>query len=82
MEIDTYTFRASGDLLEAIRQAAEAEGLPMNEWLAQTAARRLDRSELGRIPRRPVGRRRKPLVPDAADGPKQGPRRKRLANAS
>lgn len=47
------------DLKNAVGEAAEKEGLTMNEWVAKSLARVLNRKKLGEIKRRPPGRPRK-----------------------
>jgi hypothetical protein len=52
----------SPELKEAIGQAADAEGLAMNELVARILADHLRRPELAAIPRKPMGRPRKALA--------------------
>lgn len=44
------------ELKELISQQAEDQGMRMNEYVAKVMAQKLGRPELGRIPRRPIGR--------------------------
>lgn len=54
-----FTIRMSPGLKEAIGQAADLAGLPMNEYMAQVMARHLGKPDLGMIPRKSYGRPRK-----------------------
>lgn len=51
------------DLKELIGQAADDEGVPMNEWVAEVLAKKLHRPDLAKIPRKPFGRPRSKAVP-------------------
>lgn len=50
------------ELKELIGQAADEDGLAMNEWIAKLAAEHLGRPDLAQIPRKPFGRPRKPVA--------------------
>jgi hypothetical protein len=50
-------------LKELIGQAADGEGIPMNEWVARLAANALQRPELAEVPRKQMGRPRNAYRP-------------------
>lgn len=57
------TLPVQPELKDAIGTAADAKGMPMNEFVAEVLAQYLGRPELAAIPRKAFGRPRKPAVP-------------------
>lgn len=56
------TVPVAPELKELIGEAADQEGIPMNEWIAKVAAEALGRPDLAAIPRKAFGRPRKVLT--------------------
>lgn len=49
------------ELKKQIGIAADAEGIPMNEWVARVTAEALGRPDLAKVPRKQYGRPRKEI---------------------
>lgn len=56
-----FTFRLDPELKRLLGEKADEEGLPLNEMMAQMLAESLGRPELGKIPRKSLGRPRKEI---------------------
>lgn len=56
------TIPVDPELKDLIGQAADDDGIPMNEWVAKVAADALGRPDLAKIPRKAFGRPRKEAV--------------------
>lgn len=58
-EISVY---CDSELKQLAGKAADAAGVPLSEYVAQVLARELKRPDLGKIPRKRLGRPRKEVV--------------------
>lgn len=50
------------ELKDLAWRAADAAGLPLSEFCAQMIAKAMDRPDLSKVPRKPMGRPRKVVV--------------------
>lgn len=58
-----FTFRLDPELKRALGERADAEGLPLNEYMALVLAKHIKRPELAKIPRKSIGRPRNDEAP-------------------
>jgi hypothetical protein len=58
MDLAVFCLRMSEQLKQAIGNAADEAGLPMNEYIARVMAKHLKKPQLAVIPRKPGGRPR------------------------
>lgn len=63
MRVAILAVNVDPQLKELVGQAADADGLTMNEYVAKVLAEHLGKPELAAIPRRSFGRPRKVLQP-------------------
>lgn len=57
-----FTFRLEPELKRVLGEAADEEGVPLNEYMAKVLADHIGKPELGRIPRKSIGRPRSETV--------------------
>jgi hypothetical protein len=61
-ETVVLSIRIHPKLKEAVGRAADADELPMNEWMSVLLARYLKKPNLAKVPRKAFGRPRKDMV--------------------